>query len=273
MGHLGVGPTILGFLIFPLWLAAQFADPFLAKLEAHIGATATQRGWVAAPPELRGNFWSVAYCAPPETPTGCRTRVQTPGPHTLPFVELARVGVDPQHHPTGLTFRWSDRPIDQEGLSVWWSVGGGSVTGDAFSIDVYAGGATRPSYSYSLNPSWQLGVEQVSVPLLPNLGPRESVKALCADLARLPEHLLSASHRLQTEVDRRLDAGYLVCRYGPYEGGGLPPECTLSPATPVEISEERSRFNNTHQSSTAWIRSGTGKLQQTIADWISPGLP
>lgn len=222
----------------------QFQEPRSAALHGAIRSHTLSRtgGWAYLPLRTGGNFVEEKWCGPSVAVTACASGAvandETPG------VAWTTVGTlfYPRHWPAvfGVEYRAADM-AEPWGVRVLLNLRGRTVTGSTFAFQFLRFEGGKVVDRLEVPDTWSYAVDQtrfsVPLPAAPTAQGEDEARAQAveAEVTRLllsPESftttVLSRIEDLRREVDRGLDAHEgRKCVYGPYKGGGIPPQCSL----------------------------------------------
>lgn len=121
----------------------------------------------------------------------------------------------------------------------YWARGEG-IVGDGVRVTFHRFEGTEIVESVSLGDFYRAEIEETSVSVVAP-GTQDAVLArLVRSPASLQAEAAGRYGELLALVGQHLDAGLArKCVYGPYEGDGIPPECTRTPLTPQEQDAAR----------------------------------
>ncbi|MCI0394083.1 MAG: hypothetical protein L0332_01810 [Chloroflexi bacterium] len=240
----------------------QFADAETGRRFVALDACARALAgpdWVHEAYRPIGNFYQASWCSQANSQEECFLRDVAAGGREIQVVELSTLfypGQFPQVFGLNLWARWA--PAGQGwGAAFSFAEGGQGVMGSGFSLyftEYPDGMAPRFPASGSEVTAVGLGdryTYQVHESLVEHASGRPLREELAAYLAS-PEAMrnqgLANLAALQQKVEETILAHQVTtCEYGPYEGDGIPPACTLRPLTADEeaaaLAEAEQHFN------------------------------
>ncbi len=223
-----VDPTVLVF-------NDKLIGERFTKLRACFANGASTDGWAHYPLRKIGNFVQEDWCRGPGSSRGCSggSFRDRPGDtwftlHTLHYDSQwpgvfglgAIAGNLPQNGDWGVRFSYykDGKTIIGEGLHVTFM----KFDGRESSAKILLG----DSYSYK--------VEETDC-TISGLDKDVELEVMLSSPEALKRVALARLNALEEKVDLTISSGKVrKCVYGPYEGGGIPPECTLTPLTDAE---------------------------------------
>ncbi len=245
----------------PAWTPTAQAR---ASLHARLTSWAEThaRGWAHLRPRQLGNFWTERWCG--EAGPACDGGAIVHDPRAAWF-DVAAIVFDGASGVAASAGRAGPRCSARLSLTV----GGASLQADGVSVTL------RGPEDLALGLGDALAVT-VGEDLVRPDGV-DGVATLAALLAS-PDQLRVEAERqvdlLAAAVDAALDAGTVQgCVYGPYLGGGVPPECTRRPLTPDEVSRERLSARARRDAQRAFLADHAGDCHDVLTTLAAPDLP
>ncbi len=228
------------------------------------------RAWQTFPLRQIGNFVEQDWCTGPGAEHGCsggdfreRAGAQWAGVGTLHY---------PQDWPEVFGVQVDAGRIVAEGWSVAASVssGGRTVLGDGAHVSFRRG--TEADSWVHLGSSYAHDVGEETVQVVAAGTPWEVFGRLRASPVSLRDEGVAQLRALHDEVTRKLDASeILVCVYGEYEGGGVPPPCLRRvPLTTQQVQTERQRLDAQTDRQIAALQSDAEAMHAALMSIVGP---
>ena len=128
------------------------------------------------------------------------------------------------------------------GVNLYFSRQGKTIVGEGFSIDFkkYFVDKKEPVVKLNLGRRVEYKVKATTVHVTSTNSPLEEMRRYLKSPADLKNHALEQLMALEKKVDETLQSHKAqAIEYGPYEGGGIPPEEIPRPLTKAEEREEQ----------------------------------
>jgi hypothetical protein len=215
-------------------------------------------GGVHLPVERLGNFLQERWCPTGTHPDVCRKADRT-------HATLSVLHAPPRYPEVfGLVLDVAGREGERF-VSVHWSQGGRSITGDSLVVRLES-----PAGAVELGSTMRYPLADSPVELAHD--PRELLQQLLGE-----EPLRETADRLLQELAdaavAKLDSGQARrCVYGEPKPGGVPPDCVLTPLGVEETGLERQKLEGWLGSQRAVLEAHGEPLQELLRSLVPAGL-